>query len=308
MTADHPQPRRRFPVARLLALVLVAYLATGFYSVGTNERAVVRRCGRALARQRGPGPHFGLPYGLDRVARLRAQETKRVGVGMTLAERAVGRKLLPRQAECLTGDRNLVILSAVVQYQVKDPNRYLFAATDPAKVVGDTAAAALASIVSGMKVDDVLTVRRSAIQAEALARVQADLDSYGVGVRVRAISLEGVAPPEEVADAFRDVIAARGDRERAINEAKGYANRLVPRAHGEAERVLAEAEAFSEEAVQRATGEAERFTKMQAQLDDHRQLTARRLIIETMEEILPRLNKVILDGDRLDMGLIETGK
>ncbi len=299
-------PRKRLRAGKVIAVAFLAYLATGFYSVGTNECAVVRRFGRALLRPKGPGPHLGLPYGLDRVAKLRPRETKRVGVGMTLAERAVGRKLLPRQAECLTGDRNLIVLSAVVQYQVKDPRRYLFAATDVGKVVSASAAAALTSIVSGMSVDDVLTVRRSAIQAEAIRRVQADLDRYGLGVQVRAISLEGVAPPEEVADAFRDVIAARGDKERAINEARGYANRLVPRARGEAERIMAEAEAYSQEVVQRAIGEAERFAKMQAELRDHRQLTARRLIIETMEEVLPRLKKVILDGDHLDFGLFET--
>jgi len=306
MTSQAEDARGRLPVGKVLALAVVAYLATGLYSVGTNEVAIVRRFGRALARPRGPGLHFGLPYGLDRVTKLRPRETKRVGVAMTLAERAIGRKVLPKQAECLTGDRNLIVLTAVVQYGVKDPRRYLFEATDVGKLVADTAAASLAALISGMTVDDVLTVKRSVIQDEASRRAQATLDRYGLGVRVVGISLEGLSPPEEVAEAFRDVIAARGDRERKINDAQGYAERLLPRAKGEAQRILTDAVAYSQELLERATGEAERFTKMQAQLGHHRQLTARRLIIETMEEVLPRLKKVVLDGERLDFGLFET--
>jgi len=225
---------------------------------------------------------------------------------MTLAERAIGRKVLPKQAECLTGDRNLIVLTAVVQFEVRDPRRYLFGATDIGGLVADAAAASLTALISGMTVDDVLTVKRPVIQDEAVRRTQATLDRYGVGVHVVGISLEGLTPPEEVADAFRDVIAARGDRERKINEAQGYAERLLPRAKGEAQRILTDAVAYSQELLERATGEAERFTKMQAQLGDHRQLTARRLIIETMEEVLPRLKKVVLDGERLDFGLFET--
>ncbi len=306
MTSQAEDARGRLPVGKVLALAVVAYLATGLYSVGTNEVAIVRRFGRALARPRGPGLHFGLPYGLDRVTKLRPRETKRVGVAMTLAERAIGRKVLPKQAECLTGDRNLIVLTAVVQFEVKDPRRYLFEATDIGRLVADAAAASLAALVSGMTVDDVLTVKRSVIQDEASRRAQATLDRYGLGVRVVGISLEGLSPPEEVAEAFRDVIAARGDRERKINDAQGYAERLLPRAKGEAQRILTDAVAYSQELLERATGEAERFTKMQAQLGDHRQLTARRLIIETMEEVLPRLRKVVLDGERLDFGLFET--
>jgi len=289
----------------LLPWLVLAYLATGFYSVRPSEQAVVRRWGGALGRLRSPGLHFGFPYGIDRVSRVRVLESKRVGVGTTLAERVLGRRAEPQRAECLTGDRNLILVSAIVQYQIKDPKAYLFNVADVPVLVRNAAASALSSLIAGMNVDDILTVQRDAVQVRALRATQTALDRYRAGVQVTVVSLEGVAPPQEVADAFRDVTSARGDKQRAINEARGYANRLIPRARGEAHRILAEAEAYREEIVRRAEGEAERFVRVAAELSNNRQLTVRRLILETMEEVLPRLNKVILDGHAVDLGLFE---
>ena len=227
---------------------------------------------------------------------------------MGLAGRALGRGASPTSAECLTGDRNLILLSAIVQYRIADPRPYLFAVADVPALVTSAATSALSCAVAAMEVDDVLTVQRIAIQNEALRATQAALDRYGAGVKVTSVSLEGVGPPQEAADAFRDVTSARGDRQRAINEAQGYANRLIPQARGEAERLLLEADAYREEVVRKAQGEADRFLKMAAAQSSSRELTATRLILETMEEVLPRLNKIILDGDArgaLDLGLVE---
>jgi len=300
--------QRRWPWKTLLGWLALGYLATGFYSVQPNERAVVRRCGKALSGVRGPGLHFGFPYGIDKVDRLKTLELKRVGVGIGLADRALGRRAAPRQAEGLTGDRNLILISAIVQYRIADACNYLFNASDVPALIEDITASALSSVIASMNVDDVLTVRRIAIQNEVMQTSQADLNRYGAGVQVTSVSLEGVAPPQEVARAFRDVTSAREDRQRAINEAQGYANRLVPQARGQAQRALLEAEAFSSEVIRKAQGEAERFTKIASRLSDSRKLTAKRLILETMEVVLPRLKKVVIDGDagrRLDLGLIE---
>ncbi len=305
--ADDPPRPRRFPLSWLLALAAL-YAATGAYSVRTNERAVVRRCGRALARVRGPGLHWGAPWGIDRVDRVKVLETKRVGVGMTLTRNAVGRRGRPLAAEALTGDRNLILLSAIVQYRVKDPRRYVCASADPTALVRCAAAAALASIVSSMRVDDVLTRRRVAIQNAAQTRTQAALDRYGAGVTVLSVSLSGVEPPKEVADAFRDVTAARGDKERAVNEAKGYANRRQHEAEAEAYRIRREAEAQADALVRRAHAAAESFLKQAAEFDRDRAEAGRRLILETAEAVLPRLKKVWLGpGVRrgLDLGLLE---
>jgi membrane protease subunit HflK len=288
----------------------LAYLATGFYVVRTGEQAVVRRCGRALEGLRSPDLHFGFPYGIDKVTRLKPLEHKRVGVGMGLAERALGRRAEPVAAECLTGDRNLILVSAIVQYRIASARAYLFSVADIAALVRNAAAAELASVVSGMKVDDVLTVERIAIQDRVREAAQAALDGYGAGVEVTAVSLpsEGVAPPQEVAEAFRDVTSAREDRHRTVNEAKGEAQEIAAKARGEARRILAEAGGYAAEVVEKARGDAERFEKIAAQLPANRELTIKRLTLEAMEEVLPRLNKVILDkrnGNAFDLGLIE---
>ncbi len=306
--AEPDVPARRRRLVALLPWLALAYAATGFYSVGTGERAVVRRCGAALDEVQPPGLHFGFPFGIDRVTRVKVFEVKRVGVNVTLSARALGRLGRPREAECLTGDRNLILVSAVVQYRIEDAKAYLFRAADVPELVRDAAASALTSVISAMEVDDVLTVRRHEIRNEVRRAAQEALERYGVGVRVMAVALEGVSPPKEVAEAFRDVTSAREDRERAINEAKGYRNRLLPRSRGEATARLTGAEGAARKTVREAEGRAERFRLVAERLSEGRQLTVRRLILETMEEVLPRTRKVILDGNAqgtLDLGLIE---
>ncbi len=306
--AKSPKPPFRWWT--LLPWLVVAYVATGFYTVQPGQQAVVRRGGKALADLRSAGPQFGLPWGIDRVDKLKPQQYQRVTVGTGLTDRAVGRQTEPRLAECLTGDRNLIVVPAVVQYQIIDPKAYLLKVTDVPTLVRNVTAGALCSVISSMNVDDVLTVRRIAVQNEVREAAQRLLERYGAGVRIASVSLEGVGPPQEpeVADAFRDVTRAREDRQRAINEAKGYQNQLIPQAGGQSHRILREAEADAEEIIVLAQGDADHFRSFAAELSGNRDLTFKRLILETMEEVLPRLKKIILDGgvgETLDLGLIE---
>ncbi len=303
-----PSPKRRTSWLALVPWLVAAYALTGFYTVGTDERAVVRRCGKALAPLQLPGLHFGFPYGVDRVTRLKVFQPKRAGVGVSLAERSLGRRVQPQEAEWLTADHNLIVLSAVVQYRVADPNQYVFNVADVDTLVSNVAGSALTSIVTSMDVDDVLTVERLAIQDEVKRAAQEILSRYQAGVEVTSVSLEGVTPPQEVAQAFRDVTAARGDAERTVNEAQGYASRLVPEARGEAQRLLIDAEAYGDEVVEMARGDAERFTKMAHELAENRELTTKRLTLETLEKVLPRVKKIVLDGQAtgaVDLGIIE---
>ena len=321
--AYHPTPHRvKKPIRwwRLLPWLVVAYALTGFYSVQPNERAVVRRCGRVLPQLSAPGLHFGFPYGIDRVVKVRVQEQKQVGVGMSRLSRstgdiparsagqsgvgmnqwtrALGRQLQPQQAECLTGDNNVILLSANVQYQIEDVHQYLFGTANVPVLVENAVAGALCGEVSAMEVDDVLTTRRDAIQAEVRRRAQEMLDHYQVGVRISSVLLdERTEPPQEVADAFRDVTAAREDRQRAVSEAQGYAARLRQSAEADADSLLQQAEAYSQKATLLAESGAERFRLMQAELSEGRDLTIRRLILETMEVVLPRMKKIVADRE-----------
>jgi membrane protease subunit HflK len=274
---------------------------------------VVRRFGKALKEVRSPGLHFGFPYGIDRVTRLKVFERKRASVGMSLLERTQGRPIQPQEAECLTGDRNLILVSAIVQYQIRDddPKAYLLNVADVPTLVSNVASSELTSAISSMNVDDVLTVERIAIQNKVMHATQTALDRYKAGVKVTSVSLEAVQPPQEVAQAFRDVTAAREDSQRTINEAQGYANRIVPEARGQARSILLAAEGYADEVVKTAQGQAERFTKMAAELASNRELTTRRLILETMERVLPRLKKIVLDdhgAGGVDLGIIESSQ
>jgi len=314
--AYHPSPRprvRKRPVRwwRLLPWFLAAYLATGVYSVKPNERVVVQRCGKALPAMRPPGLHVGLPYGIDRISRVRVLEKKRVSIGISQSERLIGRRALPRESEHLTGDKNLIVVSATVQYEVNDAkvDLYLFNVADVPALVRNVAASRLSEIISSMNVDDVLTAGRHDIQSWVKEKAQQDLDAYDSGVKLTSVLLnEDLQPPQEVAEAFRDVIAAREDRHRAVNEAEGYANRLKEQADADADSLSQEAQGFAAEIKSMADGDAARFSQRAEQLGDHRALTFRRLIIETMEEVLPRMKKIILDkstAESVELGIIE---
>lgn len=325
LTPHRPQKRIRW--WRLLPWLLAAYVLTGVYSVQPNERAVVRRCGKVLPQVRAPGLHFGFPYGIDRVVKLRVQEQKQVGVGMSRLSRsssdgsgrsgvgvnqwsrALGRQLQPQQAECLTGDNNVILLSANVQYQIEDPHQYLFGTIDVPSLVENAVAGALCGEVSAMNVDDVLTTRRDFLQAAVQRHAQETLNRYRAGVRITSVLLdERTEPPREVADAFRDVTAAREDRQRAVSEAQGYAARLRQSADADADSLLQEAEAFAQKTTLLAESGAERFHLLQAELSQGRELTIRRLILETMEEVLPRMKKIVADresSESVDLSIMQ---
>ncbi len=314
---DHPHhhtgwPWRRTACFLAIAAVLV-WTVSGVYVVQPNERAAVWRCGRILPQTSMPGIHFGLPYGLDRVSRVKMFEQKRVAIGGGLDDRTRGRTAEPRRAECLAGDRNLIEVSAVVQYEIVDAKEYLVRAGDVPATMENMATAELSSQIAARTVDEIFTTGRADIQLHLLDALKGRLAQFeqqglGIGVQVNAVTLERDQPPQEVEPAFRDVVAAREDRQRAINEAEGYAAALLPASRGEAERARREAEGTAAETTEKARGEADRFERMLAELATGRELTIRRLVLETMEEVLPRLKKIVIDersGKPVDLGILE---
>ena len=275
---------------------LAAWAATGIYVVQPNERAVVWRCGRILPEPSLPGIHCGLPWGIDRVTRLKVNEQKRVGIGLSLEDRNLGRAVDPRRAECLAGDRNLIAISAIVQYDILDAKAYLIRTADVSLAIENLATAELSAAIACRDVDDILTLGRLEIQQQVLAALKARLAQWegegrGLGVQINSVTLETVRPPQEVDEAFRDVISAREDRQRVVNEAQGFAAALLPSARGEAERIRLEAQGSAAETIERARGEADRFNRIVAQLASGREVTAERLILETLEEVLPRIEE-----------------
>jgi membrane protease subunit HflK len=286
-----------------LLIALIAYLGTGLYFVQPDEQALVRRFGRMLPSLSEPGAHFGLPWGLDRVTRIKPREAKRVAIGpLHVAADAVGSS----PSQFLTGDRNLVNVRATVQYTIADPARYLFRSTAVDPLLAKAGEAALTDLLAVESVDRALTLGKQDLAVRAAESLQLLADRYELGVVIRSVDVAAVEPPAEVAEAFANVTAALRQRERQINDARSFADKTVAQARADAERTLNESRSFRDQLVRRSEGEAERFERLLAEYRQAPALTARRMYLETMAAVLPKFrSKVILDsGEKLDLSIL----
>ena len=277
----------------LILICLAAYGATGLYFVQPDEQVIVRRFGRIHAMPREPGPHFGLPWGLDRIDRVKPREVKQVTIGpLNLGGEAIGSSL----SQFLTGDCNLVLVRATVQYTIADPALYLYHAVDVDRLVADAGEAATSIALAGQPVDHILTQGKRQLGIQTAQRLQAFADAYRLGVVIRSVDIGRVEPPPEVAEAFDNVISALRERDRQINVSRGYADRTLAQARAEAQRLRDQAQGQSDRRTREAQGEAERFEKLLVQYQQSPDLTAERLYLQAMADTLPRLrNKLIVD-------------
>jgi membrane protease subunit HflK len=293
---------------RIAAGLAVLWLLSGTYVVRPEQQAVITRFGAVSNPRVYPGIHYALPWPLERVAKVKVNQLQRLVVGGDTADSVMGRTQ-PLIAQFLTGDQNIISLRVVVQYAVAVPVDYLFRAVDVGKVVGSAVEAELARRVALRGVDAVLTTERVAVQEEVLGAAQSLLNGYGAGVRLSTINIESAAPPPEAATAFRDVASARADTARIVDEAHGYANDLIPRARGEAAQTTQSAEAYRQTKINEALGDAAHFTAVEAEYARASAVTGQRLYLETMEQILPKIRKLIVDADgNIDLSIIGKGE
>ncbi|MHB8765583.1 MAG: FtsH protease activity modulator HflK [Deferrisomatales bacterium] len=279
------------------ALALAGWLATGFYIVNPDEVGVVKRFGK-YAYTSSPGPNWHLPYPVESVLKPKVTQVRRVEVGFrTVAPGPPARyQKVPAEALMLTGDENIVSCELVVQYRVKDAMAFLFQVRDPDSAVRAAAEAAVREVVGRNFVDDVLTEQREKIQVDSADLLQRTVDLYKAGVRIDYVKLQDVYPPDAVIDAFRDVASAREDRERIKNEADAYANDILPKARGEAKQRLNGAEAYRETKIKTAEGDAGRFRTLFAEYERAKDVTRRRLYLESMGEVLAKAKIVLNEG------------
>ncbi len=283
-----------------LALVgivfLVLWAATGIYQVRPNEQGVVLRFGKWIYTT-GPGLHWHLPWPIETALTPAVTDVNRIDVGFTDQAPRGSRGL--RQLEeglMLTGDENIVDVAFTVFWQIKDAGQFLFNIEPPQeRTVKAVAESVMREIIGKTPIQVALTEGRGQIQTEAQEKIQQVLDDYGAGILIKEVKLEKVDPPAEVIDAFRDVQAAEADRERFRNEAERYANQIIPAARGQANQMIQEAEAYREQVVAHAQGEVARFLAVLKQYRQAPDITRKRMYLETMEEILKDVNKVIVD-------------
>ncbi len=283
-------------VGIVAGLLFLLWVASGFYVVAADEAAVVLRFGKYIATV-GPGLHWHFPYPIEQVEKAPVTRIQRIEIGFRLYPDGAIRKR-PSESLMLTKDENVVDLSFIVQYRIRDIEDYLFNINHRrvVKTVRDAAESAMREVIGRTLIDDVLTTEKARVEQECQALTQRILDGYKAGIQVVTVKLQDVQPPQEVIKEFKDVASAREDKERAKNEAQAYANDILPKARGEARKMVLDAEAYRADLVARAKGDAARFLKLLAAYHKAPEVTKRRLYLDAMQEVLARVKKVILDA------------
>lgn len=283
--------RRRLLDPRVIGPVLViAYLLSGIYVVSVDQQAVVVRLRRVVESRVPSGVHWTWPAPIASVYKLRVRESKRLTLGLDGIEPI-------NRSQFLTGDRNVLNIRIVVQFAISDPAAFLFRTADVNALVGNAARGALAQVVAGRRVDDLLTTEKVAVQERVQQLAEATVTRYECGVTLLGVVLDQIVPPDDVVEAFRLVAAAREDGDRIVREAESYANGVVPVARGDAAQRGQEALAYNTQVVDTATGDAARFSDLAAEYSKAPRETATRLYLETMDEVLPKIDKTVMGAD-----------
>ena len=303
-------PDFNFRLLPLLGAALALWLFTGIYMVGPDEVGVVRTFGE-FTRVTQSGLNYHFPYPIEQVNTPAVTEVKRIEIGFRTLRNGQYRSV-EKESLMLTGDENIVDAEMIVQYKIKDPVKYLFRIVEPELTVREAAEASLRTVVGRNKIDETLTTGKFKIQEETKIQLQLILDKYDSGIHVVAVQLQDVSPPKEVIGAFKDVASAKEDKNRMVNQAEGYRNNVIPKARGEAEAMIRDAEGFKQARIKRSEGDAAKFTTILKEYRKAKSITQKRLYLETMERVLPNIEKIIIpdknSGNMLNLLNLNPGK
>lgn len=284
------------------AVFLLVLIFTSFFTVEPDEQAVVLRFGKYASTEE-PGLHFKLPFGIDEAIKVKTKLILQEEFGFR-TENIRGQRTTYTDARfdeeslMVTGDLNVADVEWIVQFQISDAEKYLFRVREPIQTVRDIAHAIMRRVVGDRLVTHVLTVGRAEISAETTKLMQETIDRYDIGIRIVAVKLQDVNPPEPVKPSFNDVNSAKQEQEQLINQAEKNYNKLVPEARGVGEKTVAEAEGYAASLVNRAQGDAEKFTAVLREYQKAPDVTRRRMYIDTMQDVLSRVeNLTVVDAD-----------
>ncbi len=296
--------------SRGIILVIVAAVLlwsfSGMYRIQPSEQGVVLWFGEWV-KTTGPGLHYNFPAPIGAVYKPKVTLVNRVqvgfrsGVGTSRPERA---RDFPQESLMLTGDENIIDVNFVTFWRIKDAGMFLFNIRNPVGTVKDASESAMREIIGKTGFEYARTTGRGKVEQEATLLIQKILDDYGAGIEVANVQLQKIDPPGNVLDSFRDVQAARADKERAINEATAYLNEVVQRAEGEAQKIVNGAEGFKEQKISIATGEAQRFLNVFEEYRQQKEITKRRLYLETMTAVMADMDKVLIDNSAGGTGVV----
>jgi membrane protease subunit HflK len=279
-------------IIAVIAAALAMWLASGFFIVNEDEQAVVMRFGR-FVRTAEAGPNYHLPSPIEvrikqPVTRIQREELGFRSVpSFSGTEKSV--REVPDESLMLTGDENIIDIHFVVQWHIRDIVQYSFNLLQPHETVKSVAESAMREVIGKTELSDALTGGRAAIESSTALLIQEILNGYGAGIEIVSLQMLKVDPPtSEVISAFRDVQTAEQDKEKAINNARGYRNKILPEARGEAAKNIEKAEGYKQALVERSLGETSRFTSVYNEYKMAKEVTKRRLYLETMEELLEK--------------------
>ena len=299
-----PSINKNHIVLGVIVLAVLVLFATSFYTIKTDEVGVIKRFG-AYSRTTVPGLHLKLPFGIESLTKIKgSQYIFREEFGYQTTKPGVRtqiRRDISHLSESLmlTGDLNIATVEWVVQYRIKSPKDYLFNVRNITKTIRDVSESVTRQIVGDHSVDEVIILSRPEIAQMIKDEMQTILDRYRTGVDIETVELQDVNPPEKVKPSFNEVNEARQEMEKMINQAWEAYNKVVPRAKGEAEKTIRQAEGYELNRINRARGDADRFNSVYEAYRLSKDVTKRRLYLETMTEILPKIErKYIIDKDQ----------
>jgi membrane protease subunit HflK len=289
-------PDVKKPIILFIIGAIAVWALSGFYRVDADEQGVVLRFGK-YTNMTQPGLNYHLPFPIESVMTPKVSRVNRIDVGFRSSNEGSRGTIgdIKEESAMLTGDENIVDINYSVFWVIKDASKYLFNIQDPIGTIKVVAETAMREVIARKKIQTILTQGRAEIEIEVQKIMQQILDSYNSGVDITQVQAQKSDPPAQVIDSFRDVQAAKADKERAQNEAEAYANDIIPRARGEAAKIVQEAEGYKKEVVAQAEGEASRFIAIYNEYAKAKTVTQERMYLETMEKVLSGVNKIIID-------------
>jgi membrane protease subunit HflK len=289
-------PDVKKPITLFIIGAIAVWALSGFYRVDADEQGVVLRFGK-YTNMTQPGLNYHLPFPIESVMTPKVSRVNRIDVGFRSSNEGSRGTIgdIKQESAMLTGDENIVDINYSVFWVIKDASKYLFNIQDPIGTIKVVAETAMREVIARKKIQTILTQGRAEIEIEVQKIMQQILDSYNSGVDITQVQAQKSDPPAQVIDSFRDVQAAKADKERAQNEAEAYANDVIPRARGEAAKIVQEAEGYKKEVVAQAEGEASRFIAIYNEYAKAKTVTQERMYLETMEKVLSGVNKIIID-------------
>jgi membrane protease subunit HflK len=289
-------PDVKKPITLFIIGAIAVWALSGFYRVDADEQGVVLRFGK-YTNMTQPGLNYHLPFPIESVMTPKVSRVNRIDVGFRSSNEGSRGTIgdIKEESAMLTGDENIVDINYSVFWVIKDASKYLFNIQDPIGTIKVVAETAMREVIARKKIQTILTQGRAEIEIEVQKIMQQILDSYNSGIDITQVQAQKSDPPAQVIDSFRDVQAAKADKERAQNEAEAYANDVIPRARGEAAKIVQEAEGYKKEVVAQAEGEASRFIAIYNEYAKAKTVTQERMYLETMEKVLSGVNKIIID-------------